>query len=239
MSTLKTNIQVEPQELFTSSSTQGTDLGAYATTGDGRYFRYVLVGGTALVSGKLYQGAAESAANHEAITVTAPTAGATSITSTDTVTLAANALAGGWLTFNSGSTNLGYTLKIKGNTAASSAVVTFTLEDAVVATPTGTVKVDVIASPYSAVELWDSTNHDNTPVGVAIYNVSASQYGWLQVGGPCSLLSDSGGLGVGANVYASAATDGAGDATATYGFIGTAMEGISSGEYGFVFLNIN
>lgn len=64
MSTLKSfAIAVSGQDVFTSSATQTTDLGAIASTGDGRYFRYCLAGGTTLVSGTVQQGPAQDATN--------------------------------------------------------------------------------------------------------------------------------------------------------------------------------
>lgn len=238
MSTLKADLQITPQDVMSESSVQTTNLGALATTGDGRYFRYVLVGGTALVPGKLYQSAAETT-GWENLACAAASAGATSITTTSTITATLNQLAGGYLTVTA-STGAGYVYKIKGNTAASSAVCTIYLEDPLqtdIAVTTST--VDIVLSPFNKVELWDYSNHDGVAVGVAVYPVTAAYYGWVQVKGPASLLADSGALGVGVNVYASAAVDGAGDATATYGFIGTAMTGISASEYGIVNLNIS
>jgi hypothetical protein len=153
------------------------------------------------------------------------------------MTATVNQLAGGYLVAMAG-TGIGWTYKIVGNTACSGAVCTITLEEPIVVAFDTTTDVDLIANPFGAIEIWDFTNHDGMPVGVAAAPIPASYYGWFQIGGPCGLLIDSGGVAVGVNVYASAAVDGCGDATSTYGFIGTAITAGSSTEYAMVDLNI-
>jgi hypothetical protein len=189
MSTIKQNIQVSPQDVFTSSATQGTDLGAMGSTGDGRYFRYVLNGGVTMVPGKVYQGPAEDATNQSpagGLAMAAAAIGATSITTTSTVTLAANLLAGGYASIVAG-TGLGYTYKIKGNTAAAGAVVTFTLEDPIVVALTTSSKLVVHKSPYDGVVVAPATL-TAAPIGVSVAPITNAQYGWVQSRGPVSCL---------------------------------------------------
>lgn len=182
-------ISVAPQELFTSSATQGTDLGALASTGDGRYFRYVLNGGVTMVVGKVYQGPAEDATNQSpagGLSVAAAAIGATQVTTTTTVTLAANLLAGGYLSVAI-SSGLGQNLKIKGNTAATAAVTTFTLEDPLQVALTTSSKIVVHKSPFDSVVVAPATL-TAAPVGVSIYAVTNAQYGWIQTHGPATCL---------------------------------------------------
>ncbi len=88
MSALKNDQSIAPSELFTNPVTaQGTDLGARLTSGDGRVFRYVLASGTALVAGKLYQSNPQDTTNLQNLACAAAAVGATSITTTSTVTL--------------------------------------------------------------------------------------------------------------------------------------------------------
>lgn len=238
MSALKANLMVTPQEIFSTSSTQGTDLGALATSGDGRYFRYCLAGATALVAGKLQQAAIEDTTNQQALTVTNPALGATSVVTTTTVTLAANLLAGGFMTINSATTGAGFNYKIKGNTAATTAVTTFTLEDPIALACTGTTIIDVKLNPYQSV-IVNPTAATSVPVGVAVYNVTAAQYGWVQVGGPACVLAD-GTVVVGTALVASNATAGAVEAlTGVQAIVATAITGIASTDYGLVKLMID
>jgi len=238
MSVLKANLMVTPQEIFTSSSTQGTDLGAFATSGDGRGFRYVLAGATALVSGKLQQASAEDTTNFQNLTCAVSAVGATSITTTTTVTVTINQLAGGFLTVTSATTGAGFTYKIKGNTAATAAVTTIYLEDPIVVATTGTVKIDMILSPYTNVIVNPATA-SSVPVGAAVYNITAAQYGWVQTHGQCSLLAD-GTVVVGTSLAASNGTAGAVEALAgVQAPVGIAITGIATTEYGMVFLTID
>lgn len=227
---------LQPNDPFIYTSDQKMELGNIGVTPDGRKYRYGRQNSsTAAVAGKLYQSVAETT-GWQAVSVTSAAKGATSVTTTGTMTATANQLAGGYLVVSTG-TGAGWTYKIIGNTAASSAVCTIYLEEPIqVALASAT--IDLIANPYGAIEIWDYSNHDGTPVGVAVAPITAAYYGWYQIGGPAGLLIDSGNITVGANVYASAAVDGCGDATATYGFIGTAITGGSSTEYAMVDLNI-
>lgn len=238
MSALKANLMVTPQEIYSTSSTQGTDLGALATSGDGRYFRYTLAGGTSLVAGKLQQAKAEDTTNEQALTVTNVALGATSVVTTTTVTLAVNLLAGGFMTINSATTGAGFTYKIKGNTAATAAVTTFTLEDPIAVATTGTTIVDVKVNPYSAVVV-NPTTATSAPVGAAVYNVTNAQYGWVQVHGPCAILAD-GTVTVGTALVASNATAGAVEAlTGVQAPVALALTGIATTDYGLVTLLID
>lgn len=190
MSVLKSAaISIAPQELFTSSTTQGTDLGAFASTGDGRYFRYALNGSVLMVVGKVYQGPAEDATNQSpagGLSVAAAAIGATSVTTTTTVTLAANLLAGGYMSVAI-SSGLGQNLKIKGNTAATAAAVTFTLEDPLQVALTTSSKIVVHKSPYDSIVVAPATL-TAAPVGVSVYAIPAASYGWIQTHGPATCL---------------------------------------------------
>ncbi len=240
MSTLKANLGVTPQEIFTTSSTQGTTLGALATSGDGRFFKYVLAGGTTLAVGKVQSAPAETTTWQD-LDIAATSVGDTSITTTSTLTVTANALAGGYVTVTNG-TGIGYTYGIKSNPAATSAVVTIQLSDPIQVASPNTVDIDFIASPFSGVVLNAATTVA-IPVGVAIYPITNAQYGWIQTGGPVSVLADASAPTIGANVFVSDDTDGAVGLYETdaagYAFIGQALTGMTSAEYGMVYLNLN
>lgn len=226
-------ITVVAQQLHSESSTALHDIGSLIHSNDGRSYRYCKAGGTALVAGKLQQSSAEDTTNFQNLTCAVSSAGATSITTTSTVTLTANQLAGGLLTVTAATTGAGFLYKIKSHAAATAAVVTFNLEDPVVVATTGTVTIDAAPNPYSAV-IVNPTTASSAAIGVAIYNITAAYYGWLQVGGVASILND-GGSTVGTNVSASNATAGAVEAAVTaQGAIGIALTGVATTEYGLV-----
>lgn len=232
-------VLVAAQGIFSESSVQMHRLGEIAFSNDGRAFRYVKAGGTALVTGKLQQASAEDTSNFQNLTVTAPTAGDLSITTTSTTTLTANQLAGGLLTITTASTGAGQVLRIKSHAAVTGAVVTLNLEDAVVITCTGTTKIDMIPNLYSSV-IVNPTSASSAPVGAAVYNITAAYFGWLQVAGAASLLAD-GTVVVGTALDASNGTAGAVEAHPEAGVqapVGLAITGAATTEYGFVKLQL-
>lgn len=235
--TLQNDTIIIGQDAFTSSSIAYHKLGQLATDGTGRYFRYVLAGGTSLVPGKLQQSPVENTTNYEDLTIVNPAVGATSVTTSTTVTITANAYAGGYMVVTTGTLGIGYTYRIKGNTAATAAVVTIYLEDPIIVATTGTAKIDVVVNPYQGV-IVNPASATGTPVGAAIYPVTNAQYGWVQVKGPCALLAD-GAVVVGTSLVASNAVAGAVEALAgVQASVGLAITGIATTEYGLVYLNL-
>lgn len=239
MSTLRSDILINPSELFdltVSSNGDGTQLGQRAVTGDGRAFRYVLAGATALVPGNLQQNAAE-ATSLENLSIAAAAVGDTSITTTSTVTVTANQLAGGYVivTVTPGQ---GYMYQIAGHAAATAAVVTLNLTDPIQVALTTSSKIDLVPNPYSGV-IVNPTTATGMPIGVAVAAVPATYYGWVQTEGVASILAD-GNITVGTQVIASNGTAGAvepqvaGASSVIQANVGTAMTGIATTEYGAV-----
>lgn len=191
MSTLRSNIQVQPQEIYTTSSTQGADLGALATTGDGRYFRYVKAGATTLVPGQAYCGPANSNANWSpsgGLTVGAALAtGGTQFNLNSSITLAANDLAGAIMSV-AVTPGQGYSYKVKSNSAVTSATgSTIVLEDPVVTNLSTASRVVFYPNPYNGVVVLGTTALAPV-VGVSVFPVTNAQFGWVQTRGLASVL---------------------------------------------------
>lgn len=239
MSSISSALQISPQDIFTESSISQTSLGALAVTADGRRFRYVKAGGTALVVGKLQQCSAETTA-WENLTAVAAAVGDTSIAASTTVTLTANQLAGGYaiITVTPG---VGYTYGIGGHAAFTAAAPTIQLTDPVQVALTTTSRIDLVPSPYSAIIVNPATA-TGIPVGVAVKAITAAYFGWVQTGGVGAVLAD-GAITVGTNVIASNAVAGAiepaADAADLQATVGEAMTGIADTEYGAVMLTLN
>ena len=234
-------IQVAAQGIFSESSTQLHDIGSIVYTNDGRAYRYAKVGGTALAAGKLYQSRAEDTTNFQNLTAAVNSVGDTSVTTTSTVTLTANQLAGGFLVIESATTGAGFTYKIKSHAAATAAVVTFNLEDPIVVATTGTVNIDVHPNPYDAVIIAPTTS-SSAMAGFAVYNVTAAYFGWLCTHGPTAALAQ-GTIVVGDDVVpAETTTAGAigprADATLSE-VVGAALTGIASTDYGLIYALID
>jgi hypothetical protein len=233
-SKLASAIQVNPQDLWVSSTVAQADLGSTAVTPDGRYFRYVKAG-ELLVAGTLVQCAAE-VANHENVAPTANVAvGATSFTVTLGATAAtANQYANGWalVTVTPG---IGQMLQIASHPAAdASATLALTLGDPVkVALTTAASKIDLIANPYAGV-IINPASTSGIVGGVAFWALPSATYGWVQVGGVANILND-GGTTVGLAVVASNGTAGAVETlTGTQAPVGIALTGITTAECGAV-----
>lgn len=244
MSQLRNNISIMPQDVFTSSSTQGTDLGAFATTGDGRYFRYAKVGATALVPGQVYQGPANSNANWSPVgglgVGAAAATGGTSFNVSASITLAANDLAGGIMSV-AVTPGQGYSYKVKSNSAVTSATgATITLEDPLLTNLSTASRVVFYPNVYSGIVVVGTT--PTAPVvGVAVYPVTAAQFGWIQTRGLCSTLIGSTaapGQQVASNAL-NGTTGAVGPATGSYGLVGIAPATANLGEYDLIQLTID
>lgn len=242
MSSLTSDTLINPQDLYdlsANSFNESTQLGGLATTGDGRYFRYVLAGATALVPGKLQQAPVEATGN-ENLALAAAAIGATSVTTTSTVTVTANQYTGGYLmvTVTPGQ---GYAYQIGTHPAATAAVLTLNLIDPIIVALTTSSRVDLVANPYGSVIVNPVTATAN-PVGVAVAATPAAFYGWVQTRGVANVLAD-GAITVGTNVIASNGVAGAvepgADAADLQAFVGIAVTGIADTEYGAISLNIS
>lgn len=233
-------VAVAAQGIYSESSSQLHGIGELVHSNDGRKFRYAKVGASALAAGKLYQSRAEDTSNFQNLTAAVNSVGDTSVTTTSTVTLTANQLAGGFLVIESGTLGIGMTYKIKSHAAASGAVVTFNLEDPIAVATTGTVNIDVHPNPYDAVIIAPTTS-SSVQAGFAVYPVTAAYFGWLCVHGPTAALAQ-GTIVVGDSVCpAETTTAGAigpkADATLSQ-VVGTACTGIASGDYGIILAGI-
>jgi len=132
----------------------------------------------------------------------------TAVTTTTTVTLATNQLAGGILTVRDGANGgQGFSYRIKSHPSASAAVVTFSLEDPLQVGLTTSNHIDVTPNPYSGVVITPTTL-TGTPVGVAVQNGTATGFAWIQTRGIADVLSD-GAITVGRPVTPSTAVSGA------------------------------
>jgi len=237
MSSLSSDTLINPQDLFDLTvTTAGMQLGALATTGDGRYFRYAQAGAVALVPGKLQQAIAEVTGN-ENLAVAAAAIGATTVTTTSTVTVTANQCAGGYVVVTT-TPGQGYMYQIGSHPAVTSAVLAITLVDPIIVALTTSSVIDMVANPYLGVIVNPTTATANI-VGVAVAALPINGFGWLQTRGVASVLAQ-GTIVVGEQVGASSTTAGAVVATSgVLADVGVAVTGIASTEYGAIALSIS
>lgn len=231
-------VQVSPQAIHATDDEQQMDLGSRAILKDGREFVYVKAGASALVAGKLQQAPA-IVANHQNIAVAAAAAvGATSVTVTLGATAAtADQYAGGFLVINDAAGE-GYIYEIKSNPAAdASASLELTLADPIVEALTTSSEACLLPSLYNGV-IINPTTATNAPVGVAVSDIPASNYGWVQVKGIVSALNDSA-TAVGLGLAPSGSVAGAlATVAATTNQVASALQAGVDTEYRAVFLNL-
>jgi hypothetical protein len=176
-----------------------TYIGEKFVSSDGREFVLVSAGAVALATGKLMQSAA-LITNHQNMTTSTASAGATSVTVTLGATaVTANQYAGGFVTFNAG-TGAGQTLRIASHPAAAlSTTCVLTLEDPIVtATATADTKSSLAPNPYAGIVVHPTVS-TNSPAGVTLYGIAAGLIGLIQTKGQIACLNDAGttiGLGV-------------------------------------------
>lgn len=236
-------VQIAPRNLFSSSATPEAPLGARFTTSDGRVFRYCKAGAAALVVGNVIQAPAQDTA-HQQLTPAAAAAGATTLVATlGASAAAANLYAEGWAIIDT-TPGLGYAYPISGHAAVlSSGVITLALkrDSPVQVALTTDSRISLQRNPYNGVIQSPVTTLTGAVVGVAIYPIAATEYGWIQTHGPAAVLvAGTPGVGLAVVVPATAAgavvIDGAAAATKV---VGSMMVTGVDGKVQAVLLNIN
>lgn len=229
------------QDVYVDSATQLMPLGTYMETNDGRGFRYVKVGVTATVAGKAYQSPAEDTTNltlsggHTIGVVHA--IGATTITTTNTITLTVNQLAGGYMSVNK-DTGAGQLYKIKGNAACTGAVAVIYLEDPLRVALDATSNIIFLPSPWNGIVI-DPGSATGNCVGVAQCVITGGQYGWIQTKGPASaLFTGTGVAGKAVGLLTSGTSGSLAPAIAGTQIVGHNMGTSITGEYALINLTL-
>lgn len=230
------------QDLLTNSSTQTMPIGTYMETADGRGFRYAKNGAVATVAGKVYQSSALDATNLQpsgGLGVAAAAIGDTTITISSSITVAANALAGGYLSVDV-TPGQGYLYRIASNTAVSGATgMVITLEDPLLVALTTSSKVIVTPHPYSGTVIEPGTP-TGLIVGVPNAVFTASYFYWIQTHGTASVLFTGTGVAGKAVGSLSGGTSGSmAPAIAATNIGGYNIATSITGEYALIFLNID
>lgn len=228
-----------------TDSSLATLVGTRWDLSDGREVMLVSASSaTTVVPGKLYQDAA-IVPNHQNLATTAVQAYSANgnVPAKVTVTLGAtaataNQYAGGFMVVND-ATGEGQTLRIASHPAAdASATLAITLEDAPsVALVAATSEVSLIP-PHGKDIIIMPTTITGAAVGVGLYTIPASSYGFVTTKGLTSCLGD-GNLTVGSAISPSNAVAGAVEnGVIAQGFVGNAQQTGVDTEYRTVFINL-
>ena len=173
-----------------TTSAQRQVLGAEMAFADGRKYRYVENGGTAIEEGMIVASEAPAGNHDEDLAVATTAAGASSVTVTLGATAAAkNLYAEGYLFFNQPTLSTAGSrvfYKIKSHPQADgSATLALTLDEpdkTVIAVTNGTETAGLIKSPYKDIVVAPAAIAGRF-VGLAACQIAANYFGWVQVAG--------------------------------------------------------
>jgi hypothetical protein len=212
----------------------------------GRLFRYTLAGAAALVKGNVLQESVEDTTYENMAVGTAGSVGDQYIQVTNgTATITSAQFVGGTIgVYTAGTVAVGdeYVItKITGTLTTGGALKVY-LDRPLRYAYTTSAKVNMKRSPWSGVIVMPATTPTGMPVGVAIYEIPAAEYGFVQTHGECTVLSDNSTFAVGSAVGTPAAAAGAVgvyDAATTYALVGVARQAAASTHGISVFLQID
>ena len=180
------------QGLYDESATQQEKLGQLYISPSGEKYRYVKAGGSALVTGTLLQESAEDVQFRSMAVAAAAAIGATQVSVTlGSTATTANMFDEGYAYIES-STGIGQAFRIKAHTVASGAATcVFTLDRPLKIALTTSSQFTARKNPYKGV-IINPTTMTGGVIGVALYAMTASYFGWVQTGGDCPVLFDTG-----------------------------------------------
>lgn len=185
------NIQGAAQGIYAESSVQMAPIGTLRELEDGRRFRYGQAAGTIPAGRLVAQDFSLSAVTENNDIATAAAVGATEVILTDATDLGSatkDQYEGGYLHISDDGGE-GHTYRIKGNSAASSNAVTFTLYDGLVVALTTTSDTAITGNPWK--ELVSATAAGDMVVsGVSMVAVTDNYYAWFQTSGVATVLAD-------------------------------------------------
>ncbi len=184
---------IAAQDLYSESSVKQHKLGQLALDNYGNRFRYIKAGTVALATGHLLQESAEDTNYRSMVVQAAAAIGDAAIS----VTLGGTAVTAEQ--FNEGillvesSTGLGQKFNIVSHTVQTSTTgtCTFTVDRPLKIALTTSSQVTVRKNPYDGAIDFPVTPTGGAD-GVALYAMTIAYYGWIQSGGDCGVLFDTG-----------------------------------------------
>lgn len=202
-------------DLYTSTATPGVglEIGQLVPGRGGKLFRYVLAGASNLVVGNLLQTAVNDTTYANMTVGTAAAAGdkVLQITNGTATITDAQFKNGSLVVYTAGTIGVGdeYTIMGVTGTLTTGGALTVQLDRPLRSAVTTSATVTMKRSMYSGVIQFPATTQTGVPVGVAIYPITAAQYGWVQTHGECGVLSDGSTFAVGSDVGTPSGTAGA------------------------------
>lgn len=202
-------------DLYQTNATvpSGLSVGQIVVDPIGRYYRYGLVGASALVMGNLLQSSVEDTTYENMAVGVAGSVGDYFLSLTNgTATITAQQFAGGSITvYTAGTVAIGdeYTILGVTGTLTTGGAITVQIDRPLRAAFTTSAKVNMKRSPYSGMIQFPATTPTGIPVGGAIWAATAAQYAFVQTHGIGAVLSDGSTFAVGSAVGTPSGTAGA------------------------------
>ena len=232
------------------TSSQKHVLGTRMILPDGRVYRYSEVGAADIAGGAVVQAPAGTAADDQDKLVAAVSAGSTTVTLSQSLTITKDKYKDGYMHINSG-TGAGEVYRIKSNTAVSGAtgcVLTLDEEDGLATALTAgssNCEVGLSVNPYSNV-IISPTTVTNVAIGVAPTLLTQEYFGWIQTWGPAAVLANAAGV-IGQHVRVGGASTAGGTEDMDFDgsneneqLIGVQMLiAPAAADYGLIFLQIS
>ncbi len=191
-------------DLYSGSSTQPGPylVGQIAWDVNGKAFRYCLNGASALVKGNLVQSPVSLGSTYQNMVVgTAGKVGDAFIQVTNgTSTITSQQFEGGSISIYTAGTDLvgdEYTIIGVTGTLTTGGALKVYLDRPLRYAVTTSATVNMMPSPFSGVIVCPTTL-TGVPVGIAVYEIPASQYGWIQTHGVAPYIADNSAVVVGA-----------------------------------------
>ncbi len=235
-------------DLYASYTTQpsGYNVGDYRMATGGRGVRLVYTGASALVKGNLLQESAEDTTYENMVIGTAGVVGDRFLQITNgTATITSQKFEGGSVgIYTSGTDLIGdyYVITSVTGTLTTGGALKVWLDRPLRYAVTTGATVNMKRSPFSGVIQAPATTQTGMAVGVAIYEVPATAYGWVQSHGECTVLSDGSTFAVGSDVGTPSGTAGCVTVFAagtTHQRVGVARQAAASGHGISMFLQID
>ncbi len=235
-------------DLYTSTTVQpsGWNIGDKAYSANGDTFRLALVGASALVKGNLLQESAEDTTYENMAVGTAGAVGDKFLQITNgTATITSQQFEGGTITvYTAGTVAIGDTYRITSvtGTLTTGGALKVWLDRPLRYVYTTSAKVNMKRSPWSGVIQAPASTQTGMAVGVAIYEIPANAYGWVQTHGECGALSDGSTFAVGSGLGTPSGTAGCVTVYAagtTHQYIGVSRQAAASAHGISIFLQID
>lgn len=235
-------------DLYTSSTINPGPLsvGQYVLGNNGKGFRYAFTGASALVKGNLLQAPAQDTTYENMAVSIAGVVGDTFLNITNgTATITSQQFEGGSISvYTAGTVAIGdeYTITGVSGTLTTGGALQVYLDRPLRYAYTTSAKVNMKRSPWNGTIQFPVTTQTSIPAGVAIFEVPATTYGWVQTHGMTAALSDNSTFAVGSMLSPSLATAGAvgvNVAGTTHGTVGWALQAAASAHAISMFLMLD